>query len=119
MRESWPPHDAARRGVDLRERRNRERAAVDVWVDELHDGAVYYQRATNLSLGGVYLERTLPHAPGTEVALTLRLPDGQPPLSAAGEVVDHHRERGMGVRFVALASGDRARLANFLLRCVC
>ncbi len=119
MYKSLPSTDTVRRGVDLHDRRIRERAAVDVWVDELHEGALYYQRATNLSLGGVYLERTLPHAPGTEVALTLRIPDGQPPLSAAGEVIDHEGERGMGVRFTALSPHDRARLANFLLRCVC
>ena len=111
--------DVSRGGVDLRERRVRERAPVELWVDECVDGAVYFQRATNLSMGGVFLERTLPHAPGTRVALTLRLPDGEAPLQAEGQVVDHQRERGMGVRFVALAPAARARLANFLLRCVC
>ncbi len=97
------------------DRREALRTDVDLWVDETCEGAVYYQRATNLSVGGVFLDRTLPHPPGTRVALTLRLPDAGHPLRMAGEVVEAPRDLGMGVRFVGSTLAQRVRIANFLL----
>ena len=56
------------------ERRGSERVVVDLWVEEHTDDALYFQRATNLSMGGLFLDRTLPHPAGTRVQLEVRLP---------------------------------------------
>ena len=99
------------------ERRRTGRITVDLWVEEHTDDALYFQRATNLSLGGLFLDRTLPHPAGTRVQLELRLPGEQSPLRVAGEVVPTpDRERGMGVRFLGLTLQERARIADYLIR---
>ncbi len=87
---------------------------VDLWIEESHGGAVYYQRATDLSLGGLFLAHTLPHPPGTRVKLRVDLGDHDD-LSVDAEVVDDGRPAGMGMRFVAPDREIRTRIANFLL----
>lgn len=97
------------------DRRQAARVAVDFFLEEQTGDAVYYQRATNLSIGGVYLDRTLPHPPGTRVDLRLRLPGDPAPLEVKGEVIESpSRDTGMGVRFVDLTREDRARIAECL-----
>jgi uncharacterized protein (TIGR02266 family) len=99
------------------ERRTSSRIVVDLWVEERTEDALYFQRATNLSLGGLFLDRTLPHPAGTRVQLELRLPGETAPLRVFGEVVPPtERDVGMGVRFVGLSTHERARIANFLDR---
>ena len=96
-------------------RRTVARSEVELWVDEIDDdGAVYYQRATNLSLGGLFLDRTLPHPAGTRMTLCLTLPDDRDALRVEAEVVDAPREMGMGVRFVSITDAQRASLARYL-----
>ncbi len=96
------------------ERRTEPRAEVAIWVQERTNDALYFQHATNLSTSGVWLDGTLPHPPGTRVALDIDLP-GEGPLSVNGEVVLHRTEKaGMAVRFVDLGPSSRARLASFL-----
>lgn len=95
-------------------RRNVPRADVAIWVEERTRDALYYQRATNLSLGGLWLEGTLPHPPGTRVVLDLELP-GDAPLRVEGEVVLRRSEaKGMAVRFVALDAQQTKRLTAFI-----
>lgn len=99
-------------------RRGGDRTSVELWVDEIHEGALYFQRATNLSLGGLYLDRTLPHPPGTRITLALRLPDGEDegtPMRVEAVVVEAPRELGMGVRFMGMTQAQRIRVANYLL----
>ncbi len=96
------------------ERRAHTRLPVDLWVEESLEGAVYYQRATDLSLSGLFLAKTLPHPPGTRVRLRVELGDAND-LLLDGEVVDDGRNVGMGVRFVDVDRPSRARIANYLL----
>lgn len=99
------------------ERRAVQRMTVDLWVEERAEDALYFQRATNLSLGGLYLAGTLPHPPGTRVALELRLPGEDLPLRLTAEVVEAaNRDTGMGVKFVGLDFHTRARIADYLMR---
>ncbi len=99
------------------ERRTNNRVVVDLWVEERTEDALYFQRATNLSIGGLFLDRTLPHPAGTRVQLELRLPGEASPLRVAGEVVANaDRDMGRGVRFVNLSTHERARLAEYLDR---
>jgi uncharacterized protein (TIGR02266 family) len=102
------------------DRRQATRVAVDFFLEERTGDALYYQRATNLSLGGLYLDRTLPHPPGTQVDLQFRLPGDPAPLRIKGEVIEStSRDLGMGVRFVDLSLGDRARIAGCLFNHAC
>jgi uncharacterized protein (TIGR02266 family) len=97
------------------ERRSEPRVTIDLWVEEHTDDALYFQRATNLSTGGLFLERTLPHPPGTIVEIDLRLPGDANPLRVKGEVVPaHSRELGMGLRFVNLSAADKERIREYL-----
>ncbi len=99
------------------DRRTNNRVVVDLWVEEHTEDALYFQRATNLSIGGVFLDRTLPHPAGTRVQLELRLPGETAPLRVAGEVVPTvDRDMGMGVRFVGLSTFERDRIASYLDR---
>ena len=51
------------------ERREHRRLPVKLWVDEIHESNTYFQRAANLSVGGMFLEGTIPHPAGTVVHL--------------------------------------------------
>lgn len=98
-------------GQSVQEKRGEARAEVAMWVEERVQTALYFQRATNLSAGGVYLEGTLPHDAGTRVTLDLELPDGL--LRVEGEVVSHRPGvPGMAVRFLSLTEEERERLRS-------
>ncbi|MBK6518819.1 MAG: PilZ domain-containing protein [Polyangiaceae bacterium] len=100
------------------DRRTMPRAEVAIWVEEHTRDALYFQRATNLSIGGVWLDGTLPHPPGTRVTLDIELP-GDRPLRVEGEVVMHTSPKpGMAVRFVDLVGPRRRRLETYLARAI-
>ncbi len=97
------------------ERRNESRITVDLWVEERTEDALYFQRATNLSPGGLFLERTLAHAPGTVVEIDLRFPGDSAPIRVQGEVVPSgSRDLGMALRFVHLTDTARGRINDYL-----
>ena len=98
------------------DRRVEPRVTIDLWVEERSGDALYFQRATNLSTRGLFLERTLPHAPGTLVEINLRLPGEPADLRLTAEVVPASAERtlGMGLRFVEPAPAAQARIAEYL-----
>ncbi|MEI8254265.1 MAG: PilZ domain-containing protein [Deltaproteobacteria bacterium] len=99
------------------DRRTNHRVVVELWVEERTEDALYFQRATNLSIGGLFLDHTLPHPAGTRVQLELRLPGEPTPILVSGEVVPAtDRDLGMGVRFVGLSQHERARIAEYLER---
>jgi uncharacterized protein (TIGR02266 family) len=97
------------------ERRDSPRIAVDLFVEERTGETLYFQRATNLSLGGVFLTNTLPHPPGTRVSLSLRLPGGGAPTIVDGTVVEREPgEVGMAIRFESLSTEAREAIAGAL-----
>ncbi len=98
-----------------RERRESPRVTIDLFVEERTGETLYFQRATNLSLGGAFLEGTLPHPPGTRVALSLRVPGSATPLRIDGTVVAREPgEVGMAVRFETLANETKDALSRVL-----
>ncbi|NUP08502.1 MAG: hypothetical protein HOW73_20830 [Polyangiaceae bacterium] len=102
--------------LDSQDRRTMPRAEVAIWVEEHTKDALYFQRATNLSIGGLFLDGTLPHPPGTRVALDIELP-GEGPLRVEGEVVLHRSSKtGMAVRFVELEGPRKQKLEAYLQR---
>jgi hypothetical protein len=89
--------------MEAADRRSQKRIPVEMWVEEQRGADVYYQRSANLSVGGIYLDGTIPHARGTFVQLRFTLPGTEEPLSVRGEIVGEPDEErlGMHVRFLA------------------
>lgn len=109
---------AMQQPVGGRDRRTMPRTEVAIWVEEHTRDALYFQRATNLSIGGVWLDGTLPHPPGTRVTLDIELP-GDRPLRVEGEVVPHASPKaGMAIRFTDLVGPRKRRLEAFLARAI-
>ena len=99
------------------DRRTNERTDVELWVDAEGEGGPQAHRAMDLSLGGLMLDRGVPHPTGTRVMLELRLPDREAALCIEAEVTGTQRNRGVGMRFVDLSRAQRVRIADYLLRC--
>lgn len=94
------------------------------------DGGEVPARLVDVSVGGAFVEEAYPPAHGSRVRLVLPLPDGQPPLSLAAEVVRSGaalrlvpgaamerlcvRVGGMGVRFLELDDDALRRLARYV-----
>ncbi|HEY7957546.1 MAG TPA: PilZ domain-containing protein [Polyangia bacterium] len=101
------------------DRRTGARIPVKMWVEESSAGGLYFQRAANLSEGGIFLERTIPHPIGTMVSLQFTLPDEAEPLRVRAEIVNAaaaEAELGMGLRFVELAEPEAERIRRFVAR---
>ncbi len=103
----------------LEERRSSGRLPIEMWVEESTDRELYFQRGANISAGGIFLQRTIPHAKGTLVHLRFTLPGGTSPIDVKGEIVnvsDDEADLGMGVRFVSLGDDDQQRIVDFIRR---
>jgi uncharacterized protein (TIGR02266 family) len=101
------------------ERRSSVRIPVEMWVEESTERELYFQRGANISEGGIFLERTIPHPRGTVVTLQFTLPNDTSPVKVRGEIVnvgEASNELGMGVKFLDLAEGDRQRIQSFIER---
>ena len=98
------------------ERRTSQRLPVQLHVVETHEDSTYFQRTANLSTGGLYLEGTMPHPPGTRVRLRFSLPDAEEMIEVTGEIMPAGKdaELGMGVRFLDLRPQDRERIDRFI-----
>ncbi len=94
-----------------RERRQEKRIPVEMWVEERLGSETYFQRSANLSLGGIYLDHTIPHPPGTVVQLKFTLPGDSEPISVMGEIVGKpdQRDRADG-HPLAAGRGERELL---------
>jgi uncharacterized protein (TIGR02266 family) len=98
-------------------KRREERIPVDLWIEVSREGDLYYQRASNLSVGGAFFAQTIPLPVGTRVALKFTLPGDEHEISCEGDIVSA-KELGMGVAFVNMADADRARLDRIIERVV-
>lgn len=98
------------------ERRREHRVAVAITV-ELRDARGFSLHSTrDLSNGGVFFDRAIPHPVGSKVQLVLQLPGEGSALRCDGEVVNVPNTLGfgMGVHFLTLPDEARARLERFL-----
>lgn len=99
------------------ERRRYPRIPVEMWVQESRDRELYFERAANLSEGGVFLENTIPHPMGTLVQLEFTLPGDSAPIRARGKIVSSMgggSDLGMGVQFVDLDPEIARRIRAFI-----
>lgn len=101
------------------ERRTAQRIGVEMWVEESTERELYFQRSANISTGGIFLERTIPHPKGTIVSLRFTLPDDSSPINVKGEIVnvgELSSELGMGIKFLELSQEDRLRIETYIER---
>jgi hypothetical protein len=96
-----------------REKRKEQRVTVELWIEVERGGELYFQRATNLSVGGAYFAQTIPLPLSTRVALKFSLPGDAHEIACTGEIVTA-KELGMGVAFLDLATADRVRIEKLI-----
>jgi hypothetical protein len=113
--------DIDRRGGDRRgaDRRTTTRVTLELWMEEVSGDDVYFRRSGNLSEGGVFFDRAVPHALGTMVTLKFALPGNRELVVARGEVVSAAGARnslGMGVRFITVEGNGLERMRAFIRR---
>lgn len=103
-----------RKGQD---RREAERVPLELWMEEVSGDDVYFRRTGNVSVGGVFFDRAIPHALGTVVTLKFALPGDKEMVVARGEVVSAagaHEGLGMGVRFITVEGDGVKRIRSYL-----
>ena len=86
-------------------------------MEEMAGEDVYFRRTGNVSGGGVYFDRAIPHALGTVVTLKFALPGDKEMVVARGKVVSAAggaEGLGMGVKFVDLPGPFRMRIEAFI-----
>jgi len=105
------------------QRRAHQRYAVDLDVSLGSDHNFYSGFAENLSAGGIFVATHLLKPVGSEVEVTIHLPDGPAPLRATGQVrwIREYNERsdvppGMGIRFIEIDGAARAAIESFLVQ---
>jgi Tfp pilus assembly protein PilZ len=86
--------------------------ATQIHIQELM--ALAYSR--DVSIGGMFVETTVPCEIGTRMDLRFHLNDGGPVVVTAGEVRYIVPKMGMGVLFVGLAKDDRKRIENLVAK---
>ena len=102
--------------VDSLERRRASRANVVIAV-EVRDGHGFSLFSTrDLSAGGVYFDRAIPHPVGSRVQLSFQLPGDARTIRCSGEVanVPDSSTYGMGIRFLDVSPPDAQRIETFL-----
>jgi len=97
------------------DKRRQKRVPVELWIEVEREGELYFQRATNLSLGGACFAQTFPLPLGSQVRLKFSLVGDSSEIQCDGEIVAT-KELGMGVQFKALSPTDRERLELYLDR---
>ena len=103
-----------RRKID---RRSGTRVSISLWVEEKKGEDLYFQQAGNLSVGGVFFERTIPHPIGTKVNLKFELPGKEGVVETTGEVVSTPGSAeglGAGVKFLNLDPVEKRLIEEFI-----
>jgi len=95
------------------DKRKQRRIPVDLWIECERAGELYFQRASNLSVGGAYFTQTIPLPVGTVVDLKFALPADPVEIHCKGEIVTA-KELGMGVQFIAIKEADRLRIEELI-----
>lgn len=100
-----------------RKRRTQERVPLELWMEEMAGDDVYFRRTGNVSEGGVYFDRAIPHSLGTVVTLKFALPGDKEMVVVRGKVVSaagSNQGLGMGVKFVHVEGDGQKRIRSHL-----
>jgi len=88
------------------DRRIEKRLRLGLHVVEVDGADKYFQYATNVSAGGLFLTGTLPNQPGSHVTLLFKLPGESTPLALPAEVVGNKDGEDRGTHFKFTDSQD-------------
>ena len=107
--------DRDRRSLQRRQhdRREQPRVSLELWMEEVAGEDVYFRRTGNVSEGGVFFDRAIPHALGTVVTLKFALPGDKEMVVARGRVVSAAgagNGLGMGVKFISIEGDGERRI---------
>lgn len=103
--------------MSTEEKRASIRVPIDIWVEESREGELYYQRTANISEGGLFFEKTVPHPKGTVVNLKFTLPNQSEPIQVKGEIVNLPNDAdglGMGIKFLDLTEKQRQAILEYI-----
>lgn len=95
------------------DKRKETRAPIDLWIEVDRNGELYFQRASNISVGGAFFVQTIPLPLGSRVRLKFSLPGEAHEIHCGGEIVTA-KELGMGVHFAGLLDPDRVRIERYI-----
>ncbi len=90
-----------------------------MWVEETSSDGTYFNHSGNLSTGGIYLEKTIPHSIGTRVQLEFTLPGDEQPIRVRAEIVGAQADDekfGMSLQFVDAPADVKERIRGFVER---
>lgn len=100
-----------------KERREETRVPLELWMEEISGDDVYFRRTGNVSIGGVYFDRAIPHSLGTVVTLKFALPGDKEMVVARGQVVSAAGSNdglGMGVKFISVEGDGKKRIKTYI-----
>ncbi len=100
-----------------KERRKYPRLDVQIWAEEKNENSRSFHLVTNLSMGGLFLEKKLVFQPGSIVNLVLELDEEA--IVLRGKIIDNYGNQtlnrsGAGVRFIDMDEKARSKLSNYL-----
>lgn len=111
------PRFPGREQLPTHERRSTPRVRINAEIGGHSHSHFFRGRVGDVSSGGIFVATTEPLAVGTDLTLSLVLPDGEQVIvdgTVAWVRGPNAGVEGMGIRFTALGSGTRAALERFL-----
>ncbi len=99
----------------MKEQRRQNRFQCDMLLNKVEGGHTNVCRATDLSLGGIRLERVAEshQGQGEQVQLQFALPGDEDPIWVAGTKV-HEQDGRVGVRFTNISHAHFVKLRNWV-----
>ena len=96
-------------------RRTAPRMPVSLWAVEDDGSGIYYHHVSDLSPGGLFLEKGLTLPVGSRMQLELTLPTARS-IRAEGVVVTDVRNKtsGNGIRFEKISEADRKAIDEYI-----
>ena len=95
------------------ERRNQGRVSASIEVLWVGNAGKYESRASDLSLGGCFVDTVAQVELGNIITFSLRLP-AEESIELEGEVVYTYPSMGFGLRFTNVSDSDRRKLEGII-----
>jgi Tfp pilus assembly protein PilZ len=104
-----------------KERRAHPRVSVKIWAEEKLGKDFFFHLVTNMSRGGLFLQKKIPFPTGSKVDLELSLSEPGDKICLKGRIVDNYRDPelniiGAGVQFIDIDEETEKKLEQVLLK---
>ncbi len=98
------------------ERRHAVRIPATLAVEIRYGKGFSLHSSSDISAGGLFFDRAIPHPLGATVDLSFTLPGDTRAVRCGGQVVNvpDSTSFGMGIRFLDLTPEDEARIKSFI-----